>query len=879
MPEEFLKRYWAEHGWELVFSTTRPSRSRGLFPIDTLPVSTSTRRYLLDGYPRGLYGHQLSAIRLSCEGHDVALATSTASGKSLVFYASAIENLTRQPDSAVLAVYPLKALGREQHQRWCSALSSAGIDASAVVRIDGDIPVAQRQSALRGAKVVVATPDIIHAWLLPNIGDSAVWSFIRRIGLVVVDEVHVYAGVFGSNAAFVFRRLEHQLALAGRRAAYITASATIRGPVEHLRALFGREFNVIEQAQDTSGHQAVRIFMVRPPENKDLLSSLAACLQGIVRETEAKFIVFMDSRKQTELVSAIVARSQEYVPDDTGTEFADLDHLNRLDVLPYRAGFEEGDRAVIQERLSRGKLRGVVSTSALELGIDIPHLDIGVLVGVPRSKTTLEQRMGRVGRQQPGTVVLINNRDLYSEAMFRNPLDVLERPLAEGALYLENSRIQYIHAMCLARSGGEHDQGWARSGAASEEPFNTAVDWPSGFVELCERERSGELPPDLQTMKMEAGDTPHHVYPLRDVESQFAVEQRQGPHQARLGSLSYSQVLREAYPGAVYYYTAIPYRVYQVSQRSRTIRVRRERYYTTRPIMFPTQVFPNLTPGNIYRAVRHSSLLLVECSLQIRETVCGFKERRGSTELTQHYPLEAGIGVSHPQPVFSRNYFTTGVIIADPTLASQGVNLDALGHLLYECFLMEIPFERQDISWGWGKLKVTRGVLSEGTRFVAIYDQTYGSLRLTGRLLDEGVAGRVIAKASELASEESLFEIGPETRECLLSLQLSANSSAEIDSALGKEIGVTDEQGEGDRVRVVMPGSMGLNQSVGNEEFIVEAVFFSPRDGDLRYRGHYLTDRDPSVKTTIPVNHLLAIPGESRLAWYYVDSGEMKPCE
>ncbi|MBC7336733.1 MAG: DEAD/DEAH box helicase, partial [Clostridia bacterium] len=237
-------------------------------------------------------------------------------------------------------------------------------------------------------------------------------------------------------------------------AAYVVASATVRDAAEHLRALCGRDFHVIDERYDTSGHQELSIYLVNPPSSKDLLTAVSSLLQALAAVTPARFIAFVDSRKQTELMATIVARSQHKTVEEGGEEpLPGLEHLERLDVLPYRAGFEEHDRATIQDRLASGALRGVVCTSALELGLDIPHLDTGVLVGVPRSGTSLRQRIGRVGRQVPGTVVIINNGDVYSEAMFRRPTELFERPLAEGALYLENPRIQYIHAMCLARPG------------------------------------------------------------------------------------------------------------------------------------------------------------------------------------------------------------------------------------------------------------------------------------------------------------------------------------------------------------------------------------------------------------------------------------------
>lgn len=876
MGREFFLSFFSNHGWDVVQTIKRPPRSESLFEIKDLPLSNFTQRFLCERFPRGLYQHQIEALRRFLDGSDVGITTSTASGKSVVFYAAAIEAISRNPGSRILAIYPLKALAREQEQRWITAFNAAGLPPDAIVRLDGDVPVNQRVALLRKAAVVLATPDIVHAWLLPNIGDSVVYNFIRRLRLIVVDEVHVYTGVFGSNAAFLFRRLEHLMSIADGRASYIVASATIKEPLEHFRALFGRDFSLIDESFDTSGQHELEIFMVRPETTRDLLTSVSKFLQELARNTAFRFIAFVDSRKQTELVATILKRGtdQEDTTEELGPE---MEHLKKLDVLPYRAGFEEEDRAIIQDRLTSGKLQGVISTSALELGIDIPHLDVGILVGVPRSNTSLLQRIGRIGRQRPGIVIILHNGDLYSEAVFRKPAEILNRPLAEGALYLENPRVQYIHAMCLARIGGEHDQACVRAGKEAEGPFTTKVNWPPGFITLCEQERAGEIPTDLQSMKMEAGETPHHVYPLRDVESQFTVEFQQGPHRERLGSLSYAQVMREAYPGAVYYYTTIPYRVCQVLPRARVVRVRRERYYTTRPLVLPSVVFPNLSPGNVHRTARFGKLFLIEANLQIKESVCGFKERRGSTEITERYPLNATTGVKVSQDFFSRNYFTTGVIFIHPALALPGVNVEELAQLIYECFLMEIPFERQDINWAAGKLRITRGPLEEGTRFVALYDQTYGSLRLSGRLLEPGVAERVFAKAVELVGVDALF--ASLTEETVKSLQIIAKATqepfAEVPELAAVEAAPASDLSTSQRIRIILPGSVGLDQFGGNIEFNVEGVFYSPRDGGLRYRGRHAYDSDPSVKTTIPVENLIPVPGESRLGWYDLETGEI----
>jgi DEAD/DEAH box helicase domain-containing protein len=527
------------------------------------------------------------------------------------------------------------------------------------------------------------------------------------------------------------------MGMLGTRARYVCASATISEPRSHLRKLFGLDFTLVRTEVDTSPKYEVDIHLATPPKTTDLMSEVSKYLHHLATQTSTRFIAFVDSRKQAELISSIVARSDDNVKEEDGSHAAS-GHLAKLDVLPYRAGYEERDRDAIQDRLSRGTLKGVVSTSALELGMDIPHLDTAVLVGVPRSSTSLHQRIGRIGRHSGGGVVVLNTGDVYNEAVFADPKSLLSRPLAEGALYLENSRIQYIHALCLARDGGEHDRICSALGVSGKQPFWSLVSWPEGFVEACESERLGEISVDLQSMKAESGDDPNHVFPLRDVESQFKVELRQGPERRSLGSLSHGQLMREAYPGAVYYYTTQTFRVSWVHFHSKVVQVRREKRYTTKPQKLPTLVFPNLTDDNVHRSRKYSDLIVAECNLQVRESVSGFKERRGSSEFICDYPTDfSDTGVRFDLPRFTRNYFTTGVVITHPALDREGVEREALAALLYEAFFIQIPFERQDINFAADAHRAQRGPINEGSNFVAIYDQTYGSLRLTSRIMDE----------------------------------------------------------------------------------------------------------------------------------------------
>ncbi len=263
------------------------------------------------------------------------------------------------------------------------------------------------------------------------------------------------------------------------------------------------DFELIGPEYDTSPRFPLQVYLVDPPGSDRFLDEVVHLLENLTHINGSRFIAFVDSRKQVELISSILNRLlREKAKEEAAAEEAQMDDngevrptrgrrwgkasakaspdtnpdepdpegevtgvLQSLNVVPYRAGYEDHDRRQIQERLAEGTLNGVVSTTALELGIDIPHLDICVLIGVPSSATSLQQRIGRIGRHSPGSVIVVNGGDVHDQAVFAHPQSFFHRPLSESTLYLENEHIQYIHALCLARPGGEHDQVSAAAGA------------------------------------------------------------------------------------------------------------------------------------------------------------------------------------------------------------------------------------------------------------------------------------------------------------------------------------------------------------------------------------------------------------------------------
>jgi len=862
-----VKSYLINNNWDIIYESIISEKVPEFFDYNDLNLSKQSLMVLAN-FRNGIYKHQKLALDKALNRENVCLSTSTASGKSLVFYISGIERIVHNPKSKILAIYPLKALGTEQHKRWESIFEKAGLNTN-VGRIDGGIPQNQRNDILKNSDVIIMTPDIIHAWLLSNLSTKLITNFLSNIKIIIVDEAHTYSGVFGSNSAFLFRRLNHIIQKLGGSTSYISASATIKNPEIHLRKLIGLDFEIIDQKNDTSPKKDSRILLANPPDKSDILTSFSEIMNFIAEKTDHKFISFVDSRKQTEYLASITSR--QIVKEEHEDQEVDFDYFEQLKIFPYRSGYEEPDRLRIQEKLSDGTLNGVISTSALEMGIDIPYLTLGILLGIPSSATSFFQRIGRVGRHTKGQIIIINNGSIITETIFRNPEKLLKIPLSESALYLENPRIQYIHTLCLAREGGE-DENIKNYVGIDDNKFSTEIDFPDNFVNLCNSEKIGEISTEFQTMKAQAGEDPNHTYPLRDIDNQYKVEMRRGPNIRHLGSLTYNQLLREAYPGAVYYYQTQSFRVFRVNVFKHLIEVRKDRKYTTKPVFIPSLIFPNLSEGNIFESVRFGDLIIIECNLQIRDSIIGYKERRGPNEFQIDYPLDPQKGSFFSQSRFTRNYFTTGIILNHPVLNYENVKNGLISKIVFEAFLMTIPFERQDVSFGSDKHRKERDLFSEGSRFISIFDQTYGSLRLTSRLMDIDVITTVFETALSIAENEKRYELNSQTLEAIREINTSLSNSAQ---KMVIEEGIKSIPD--DYEKILLPGSVGLNQRRQNEEFRIDAIFFRRDLNSLAYRGKHLSQRSrkfDGVEIIVPIKDIVEVPGESKIGFYNYATGE-----
>ena len=415
----------------------RPGRPVGI-PEELHPQVAEALR--TNGIDR-LWSHQAEALHAAWAGPTI-VTTGTASGKSLCFQLPTLDVLCRDSSARALYLYPTKALAQDQAR----SINSFAIEHARPAIYDGDTPREQRSNIRKRANLVLTNPDMLHLGILPN---HAAWAnFFANLAVVVVDEAHVYRGVFGSHVGNVLRRLRRIANAYGTEPRVLLASATIANPAELAERLTGLEdITVIER--DGSPVTKRTIAMWNPPiiderlgTRRSVLSEASDLLAELV-SNGARTIVFMKSRKAVELMAKFTQLALE-----------DLGHGELAErVAPYRAGYTPQQRRELERRLVEGELLGVVSTDALELGIDIGSLDAAICVTFPGTVASLRQQWGRAGRRGRGLAVYVAGEDALDQFFCRHPDEFLDRPVESAILDHENEQIYAAHLLCAAHEG------------------------------------------------------------------------------------------------------------------------------------------------------------------------------------------------------------------------------------------------------------------------------------------------------------------------------------------------------------------------------------------------------------------------------------------
>lgn len=577
-----------------------PARLADLVPP---PPHLLTSALAAQGIER-FWAHQVEAISAARDGRNVLVTTATASGKSLVFQLPVLEEALAGGAGRAIFLFPLKALGQDQRGKLLTLAQAAGlgVDEFSCEIYDGDTPPAKRAAIRRRPpQVLVTNPDMLHLGILAHPGN---WSeLLANLKWIVLDELHVYRGLFGAHFHHVLQRLLRLARLFGARPAIIASSATAQNAREFAELLAAEPF--VEVTGSGAPREARRILLVRPEASPytlvlDLLTTLVAFGQ--------KTIVFTKARRITELLYGWLQRK---------------DRSLARRVACYRAGFLPEERREIEAKLLSGELEAVISTSALELGIDIGGLDACVLVGFPGSMMATWQRSGRVGRRgRESLTALVALPDALDQYLLEHPDELLARPCEPLLFDPENEPVARIHLEC----------------AAAENPLSRADD-----ARYLERHAAvvGDLLRDGTLAELPgAGIVARRRRPQRDVNLRgtgatfVLVDRTRG---TTIGTLDGARVFSEGHPGALYLHHGRQYEVAELDlDRRRVVVQPTEVDFFTSPLSRKEteilEVLEERTAGSLDAALGR---------LRITEQVTGFERKRSQgQEVIDQQPLE-----------------------------------------------------------------------------------------------------------------------------------------------------------------------------------------------------------------------------------------------
>ena len=494
-----------------------------------------------------LYSHQAAAANYTRQGKNVMVVTPAASGKTLCYNLPVLRSLLEEKGGRALYLFPTKALAQDQ-LRTLSELISLVSPGMKYATFDGDTPNGERSQIKKSAQIILTNPDMLHLGILPN---HQSWSrFFHRLKYVIIDEAHIYRGVFGSHVSNVMRRLRRLCHYYGAKPQFICCSATIANPKEHIEKLAGLPFEVIEE--DGAPHGEKDFILWNPPIMDEAKMSRrsanyeAAFLLSELVKQSIRTITFTRTRKLTELV-------YKYTKQNL------MEPLLAKRIRPYRAGYLAEDRRKIERELFEGELLGVVSTTALELGIDIGDLDATVLSGYPGSISSTWQQASRSGRRSGKSLsFLIGLDNPLDQYLMNNPRYFFQKTFENALTNPDNPYVLKSHIQC----------------AAWEMPLTAADDslWGDSFIEVKDQLVEKGL---LKSRGKRWYPVPSVNYPaervsIRSTSDHYYIILDTSQDNRRLETVESSMVMFQLHPGAIYLHQGDSYLITDLNILTRT---------------------------------------------------------------------------------------------------------------------------------------------------------------------------------------------------------------------------------------------------------------------------------------------------------------------
>lgn len=559
---------------------------------------------LLSAKGISLYSHQALALNHIRAGKSVVVATPTASGKSLIYTLPMLERFLTDRESSSLYLSPLKALAQDQLASFRELTLPWPESATPLAALyDGDTSPEERKAIRsRPPQLLLTNPEMLHFGILPYHEKWA--TFFAGLSQIIVDEAHIYRGVFGSHMAQIFRRLNRIAQRYGSRPQYIFCTATLGNPTELAASLMGGENPETLLESGAPGGKRHYIF-INP------LLSPATCAIELLRKALAlnlRTIVYCQSRRMTELLGIWLLESKD-IPENA--------------VSAYRAGFLPEERREIERKMASGELKAVISTSALELGIDIGGLDLCILVGYPGTIMQTLQRGGRVGRaSQESAVALIAGEDALDQYFIRHPDEIFTRTAEKAVINPDNEAILKAHLQCAAAESPIH-------------PADPLLNNPAVSTALRDLESEGTLARSAGGDWVATSNYPHKGIDMRSGGPSFTIENEEG---TPIGTIDAFRAWKETHPGAVYLHHGQSYLVESLDSGTMRIKANKARlnWFTRVRGHKSTEIL------TLEESAPFGNCVLCRGRLRVGEFLTGYEKRaNASQQMLGIVPLEA----------------------------------------------------------------------------------------------------------------------------------------------------------------------------------------------------------------------------------------------
>ena len=698
------------YGGQIVACRQSPAQEARFAELDPPLPSRLSAALAAQGISR-LYEHQAAAVEAARRGQNVVVVTPTASGKSLCFHLPVLEALAANSDARALYLFPTKALARDQLGKVSALAPEIHMGA-----YDADTPREERRSLRDGARLLLTNPDLLHLGILPY---HLRWGeFFANLRYVVIDEIHAYRGVFGTHVGHVLRRLRRIAAAHGASPQFLLASATIANPAEHAETLIGAPVNLIRGDGAPHGERAFLLWDAYRQGRRRLELAQTSYLEdatwllALLLAQGVRTIVFTRARQVTEWLLVYLARY--------------LEAIGRSSLLgkvrPYRGGYLPAERRAIERQLFAGELLGVVSTSALELGVDIGCLEAAILVGYPGTMASLWQQAGRAGRGgEPSLGFFIPGPNLLERYLLHHPDYFFGRPFEQAVIDPANPYVLVDHL----------------SAAAFEWPLSRddAALWGElglGLAGLLASEGRLTENPGEKRWYFAGGDYPAERVGLRGSGGQYLL----AASGETIGTIDGASAFSQVYPGAVYLHAGESYLVESLDLTNHRAGLSRA------AVDYFTEATENVTVDVIqaHQSKRDGKFASHLGEVRVTSRVTGYRRRQaGSGAILGHFPLDLP-----PTEIETVGFWLTLPQDLPDSLAGRGLDaaggLHGLEHLLIGLLPLVVLCDRWDVAGTSTLFHPFNGGPS-----VFIYDAAAGGLGFAERAYDN--LGDLLPKA------------------------------------------------------------------------------------------------------------------------------------